>query len=161
VPLLRIVQNDSLRLYVAHAQRTWPGTPEQQSMTAGTLERLGDAIASLAVTKGATSPAITQRTSSLRASTRGFATGKPGAVAQAAALRKTFLIGAALVRAVVTASGLAKNLDEQVTSLERSAQTLDPAQPLPQQADAIEQFFRDAAAVLDRVDAIDCGYWAE
>jgi hypothetical protein len=127
-------------------------------MTVDTLERLGDAIASLALTKGATSAPISQRTSTFRASTRGFAAGKPGAVAQAAALRETFLIGASLVRAVVTASGLANDVDEQVTSLERSAESVDRAQPLPQQADAIERFFRDAAAVLERVDAIARGY---
>ena len=149
----RFVDNDSLRLYVAHAERNWTAGSEQQAMTIDTLDRLADAIASLAVSKGAVSPTFTERLSELRSSTVAFASGKLGANEQAAALRETFGIAASMVRSLVNATS-ARDADDDLTALDRSAAAIDAARPLPLQADAIERFFQTAAATLERVDAM-------
>jgi hypothetical protein len=156
-PPVGFVVNDSLRLYVAHAEQDWPGVAEQQSMTADTLERLADAIASLAQAQGAVPRPIAGRLSALRSSTATFALGKPGTVAQAAALRETFVTAASLTRLLVESTRAAET-QGTLAALERAATGIDADKPLPQQADAIEHFFLQAAAALERVDAIGRDY---
>jgi hypothetical protein len=145
-------QNIAVRGFVLHAERDWPGTAEQQAQTVDTLDWLASAVQSLATTKGLSIENLAGRLQEFRASIKELAAGKPDQLQQTSVLRRTFVAGAALIEDVAAAAGLDLAQDAGMSAVRRAAESLDPERLPRQQADAIERYFRQASAALQRVD---------
>jgi hypothetical protein len=146
------LQNLAVRGFVAHADRDWPGTAQQQALTVDTLDWLASAVQSLATAKRLSVENVAGRVQEFRALIKEFAAGKPDQLQQAVVLRRTFLTGAALIDDIVGAAGIDLPDDDGASEVRQAAESLDPERLPQQQADAIERFFRQASQALQRVD---------
>jgi hypothetical protein len=144
-------QNLAVRGFVAHAERDWPGTPQQQTLTVDTLDWLATAIQSLATAKQLTVPNFAGRMQEFRAELKKFASGKPEQPGQATMLRQLFLSGAALVDDVANSAGV-EDADDQLTAVRRAAESFAEQQLPQKQPDVIERYFQAASQALQRVD---------
>lgn len=145
------VQNLAVRGFIAHADREWPGTAQQQAQTADTLDWLASAIQSLAGTRRLSVPDLAARLQELRALVKEFAAGDSDELEQARLLRRTFAAGAALVDDLVVATGL-ERVGARESRLKRAAEAIDVSRLPRHQADTIERYFQRASEALQRVD---------
>ena len=146
------VQNLAVRGFMAHADREWPGTAQQQAQTVDTLDWLASAIQSLATTKLLPDPDRTKRIQDFRALLKEFSSGNSERTEQALVLRRTFAAGAALVDDLVTAVRLDRSARARVSALHRAAESVDPARAPRRQPDVLERYFYQASELLRRVD---------
>jgi hypothetical protein len=145
-------QDLMVRGFVAHAERDWPGTAQQQAQTVDTLDWLASALQSLATTRQLSILDFTSRLQEFRALIKEFAAGDSGQLQQTLVLRRTLAAGAALIDDVVAAAGVAVSARDAVSAVRRAAESLDPQQLPRQQPDTIERYFRQASEALQRVD---------
>jgi hypothetical protein len=150
--VVRPLQDVSVRGFVAHAERDWPGTAQQQALTADTLDWLASAVQSLATTKQLRVADLPGRLQAFRALLKEFAAGDPEQLAQTLVLRRTFAAGAALIDDLVAAAGLEPAGDRPPSDVRRAADALDSGRLPRQQAEVIERYFRQASQALQRVD---------
>jgi hypothetical protein len=146
------VQNLAVRGFMAHADREWPGTAQQQAQTADTLDWLAAAIQSLATTKLPADSDRAKRIQEFRALIKEFSSGNPERTDQALVLRRTFATGAALIDDLVTAVELDRSARRRVSALRGVAESVDPGRPPRRQPDVVERYFHQASELLRRVD---------
>jgi hypothetical protein len=146
------LQNVSVRGFVLHADREWPGTPEQQALTADTLDWFASAIQSLATTRQLTVRDLPTRMQEFQSALKEFSAGDSKQVQQAVVLQRLFSSGADLVADVAAAAGLAEDAGDDVSNVRRAAESLDENRLPSQQPDVIEAYFREASRLLQRVD---------
>jgi hypothetical protein len=146
------LQNVAVRGFVAHAEREWPGSPEQQELTADTFDWLATAMESLATTRQLEVADLSGRMQQLRADLKEFSGGEAGRAEQTAVLRKLFSSGADLLSDVARASGMEGKVRGGLSNVRRAAESLDDSRPPSEQAEVIEKYFREASDVLQRLD---------
>lgn len=145
------LQNLALRGFVAHADREWPGTPQQQAQTVDTLDWLAAAIQSLADTRRLAVTDLPQRIQELRALIKEFAAGDSGNVEQARMLQRAFAAGASLIDDLTAAAGLMEG-GARVSAVRRAADAIDVTRVPRGQPERIEGYFQRASEALQRID---------
>ena len=145
------LDNPGVRGFVAHADREWPGTPQQQTLTVDTLDWLATAVQSLATTRQVASAEFPKQLQEFRATLKEFAAGDPSQLQQTAVLERLFTQSATLVSAVSDTVN-DDELREQLSSVKTAAAALDSDRLPREQPDTIERFFRETSIALQRID---------
>jgi hypothetical protein len=145
------LQNLALRGFVAHADREWPGTPQQQAQTVDTLEWLASAIQSLADTRRLGVTDLPRRIQELRGLIKEFAAGDPANVEQARMLQRAFAAGASLIDDLTAAAGLMEG-GARLSAVQQAAEAIDVTRVPRAQAERIERYFQRASEALQRID---------
>jgi len=146
------LENVAVRGFVAHAERDWPGTAAQKTLTTDTLDWLAMAVESLVKTKQLSITEFSPRLREFRAAIEEVAAGNPQELEQTLRLRRTFEIGAALIADLIVAAGLERSGDGYVSEIRDAAGSLDAAKLPHRQPEAIEQYLERASEALQEVD---------
>jgi hypothetical protein len=141
------LQNLAVRGFAAHADREWPGTAAQQAQTADTLDWLASAIQSLATNRRLAVPDLASRMRTLRATIEEFQRGSSEAPGQAHVLHRAFTVAASLVDDLLETADL-----DRAPELKRAVDDFDRTVLPRRQPEAIERYFKEASAALQRVD---------